>query len=83
LKQFDIPGLDAKGIAWSSAPGCNARSVAEHVFSSLCHLHLRRRLDLSKPQALGIVGLGNTGSALATLARALGWLALRAGYRAG
>ena len=73
---LDIPGLAAKGIAWSSAPGCNARSVAEHVFSSLCHLHLRRRLDLSKPQALGIVGLGNTGSALATLARALGWTVL-------
>jgi erythronate-4-phosphate dehydrogenase len=73
IDHLDIPSLDSHGIAWSSAPGCNARSVAEHVFSSLCHLHLRRRLDLSHPQTLGIVGLGNTGNALATLARSIGW----------
>lgn len=44
---LDIPWLESAGITWTSAPGCNARSVAEFVFASLCRLHLARRLDLS------------------------------------
>lgn len=68
--------LEVRGIAWSAAPGCNARSVGEHVVSSLCHFHRVGRLDLSKPLTIGIVGLGNTGSALAGIARSLGWTVL-------
>lgn len=73
---LDIPWLEAQGIAWSAAPGCNARSVGEHVVASLCHFHRAARLDLSKPLTIGIVGLGKTGSALAGIARALGWTVL-------
>jgi erythronate-4-phosphate dehydrogenase len=70
---LDIPWLEAQGIRWSAAPGCNARSVGEHVVAALCHLHRIGRIDLARPLSLGIVGLGNTGSALAGIASALGW----------
>lgn len=73
---LDKTWLEAQGIAWSAAPGCNARSVGEHVVSSLCHFHRVGRLDLSRPLTIGIVGLGNTGSALAGIARSLGWTVL-------
>lgn len=73
---LDIPWLEAQCIGWSSAPGCNARSVGEHVVASLCHFHAIGRLDLAKPLTVGVVGMGNTGSALADIARALGWTVL-------
>ena len=74
---LDIPWLESNGIVWTSAPGCNARSVAEFVLASLCRLHLAHRLDLSNAPRIGIVGSGNTGSALETVARALGLTVLR------
>jgi erythronate-4-phosphate dehydrogenase len=74
---LDIPWLESAGIAWTSAPGCNARSVAEFVFASLCRLHLSRRLDLSGAPRIGIVGCGHTGSALEKIVRALGLAVLR------
>jgi len=73
---LDKAWLEARHIAWSAAPGCNARSVGEHVLASLCHFHRLGRLDISKPLTVGIVGLGNTGSALAGIARSLGWIVL-------
>lgn len=73
---LDKAWLEAQGIAWSAAPGCNARSVGEHVIASLCHLHRTGRFDLSRPLTVGVVGLGNTGSALAGIARSLGWTVL-------
>jgi len=73
---LDKAWLETRQIAWSAAPGCNARSVGEHVIAALCHLHRIARLDLSKPITLGVVGLGNTGSALADIARSLGWTVL-------
>lgn len=73
---LDKAWLEARQIAWSAAPGCNARSVGEHVIAALCHLHRIARFDLSRPLTLGVVGLGNTGSALAGIARSLGWTIL-------
>jgi len=74
---LDIPWLDANGIVWSSAPGCNARSVAEHVVASLALAHRAGRIDLaSKPKA-GVIGVGRVGRAVASLLEDLGLEVLR------
>jgi len=63
--------LEQHGVAFAYAPGCNARSVAEYVVAALLELEL----DLTRSwqgATLGIVGVGNVGSRVAVLARALG-----------
>lgn len=56
---LDIPWLEAQGIAWSAAPGCNANSVVEYVFCTLAALDIDWRL-----RRFGIVGCGNVGGLL-------------------
>lgn len=69
---LDIPALETQGIAWSNAAGCNAQAVAEYVITALLHLE-PTLLDANQKFTLGIVGLGNVGSRLATMAKLLGW----------
>lgn len=69
---LDIPWLEEQGIRWASAPGCNARSVAEYVLAGLAFAHLQGRIDLSKRPRVGIVGAGRVGSAVSEVLRALG-----------
>ena len=69
---LDIQALNAAGIAWSNAAGCNAQAVAEYVITAL--LHLKPELISAQQNfCLGIVGLGNVGSRLATMVKLLGW----------
>ena len=63
--------LNERGIAFSSAPGCNATAVAEYVVSSLLALAQEDSFSL-KDKTVGIVGVGNIGSRLATKLDALG-----------
>ncbi|MCW8833674.1 MAG: 4-phosphoerythronate dehydrogenase [Colwellia sp.] len=63
--------LAKRNIAFHSAPGCNAISVAEYVLSSLVVLAERYLLDLST-LSVGIVGGGNTGTRLSEKLAALG-----------
>jgi erythronate-4-phosphate dehydrogenase len=63
--------LAERGIAFSSAPGCNKISVGEYVISALLVLAERYQLSLAG-MTLGVVGAGNTGSAVAAKAQALG-----------
>ncbi|HNY32262.1 MAG TPA: 4-phosphoerythronate dehydrogenase [Fibrobacteria bacterium] len=74
---LDIPWLESQGIRWASAPGCNARSVAEWVFSTLAWGHFQRRLDLSGLRQVGIVGAGRVGNAMGALLESLGWEVLK------
>jgi erythronate-4-phosphate dehydrogenase len=68
---FDTEWLDAKGIAYASAAGSNARSVAEWWAAALLELYVRGRIRL--PDAtVGIVGVGHVGTQVADVARALG-----------
>lgn len=67
----DAPALAALGIAFASAPGSNAVSVAEYVVAALLTLAERRRWYLAG-MTLGIIGVGNVGSRVAARARALG-----------
>lgn len=68
---IDLPYLANRDIAFHSAPGCNAVSVAEYVLSSLVVLSERYLLDLSS-LTIGIVGGGNTGTRLSEKLDALG-----------
>lgn len=68
---IDKAWLAEQGIGFSSAPGCNANSVAEYLVAALLALAERHRLDLDR-LSLGIVGVGNVGSKVARKAEALG-----------
>ncbi len=68
---LDIDWLERKGIAWASAPGCNADSAAQYTLAMMwlaCD-RLGRKLG---EQRVGIVGCGNVGSRLRRLLTALG-----------
>ncbi|HAZ90289.1 4-phosphoerythronate dehydrogenase [Marinobacter sp. DSM 26671] len=69
----DLDWLEAAGIRFSAAPGCNANSVAEYVLSVLS-LHAERRglADWSQ-LSVGIVGVGNVGGELAHKLERLGF----------
>jgi len=57
MDHVDTDWLDANGIHYACAPGCNARAVVEYVMSAL--LALQIPLDGSK--TVGVVGCGNVG----------------------
>lgn len=75
VDHMDIDYLDSRGIAWCSASGCNANSVAEYVVASLLVLSERRGRPLAG-LVLGVIGVGHVGSAVAEKARALGMTVL-------
>ena len=68
---LDLPWLDAQGIAWASAPGCNARAVGEWVLNVLLQLAAEQGVTLAG-RTLGIIGLGHVGRWVARLTRLLG-----------
>lgn len=72
---LDLAALHERGITVASAPGCNARAVGEYVATALALLAHEQDW---RPQekTLGIVGLGNTGKAVAALAAVLGFRVL-------
>lgn len=71
IDHLDCPWLEDAGIAWTSAAGSNARSVAEWIVAVLLELHARGRTDLVGAD-IGIVGVGHVGTEVADVARALG-----------
>lgn len=68
---IDTAYLQSADIGFSSAPGCNANSVAEYITAVLLELQQRHRLDFASTR-LGIVGVGNVGSRVQIKAEALG-----------
>lgn len=60
---LDTRYLDEAGIRWTNCPGCNATSVAQYVHSCLLLLECEHGMSL-KDCTLGIVGVGNVGSAV-------------------
>lgn len=63
--------LRQHGIAFASAPGCNARSVVEYVLAALLELEASRGLDWQN-RCIGIIGQGNVGSRLKQVCQSLG-----------
>ncbi len=68
---IDEAYLAAAGIGFSSAPGCNANSVAEYVITAMFKICAREGIDITDT-TLAIVGVGNIGTALYEKASALG-----------
>lgn len=68
---LDTAYLHNKGIVTGSAAGCNARAVAEYVITMLLFVAWKRGWDPTK-KSVGIVGVGNVGSAVDTALRKLG-----------
>lgn len=60
---IDTNFLNRINLPFSTAVGSNAQSVAEYVFTAISLISLEENLDL-KQFKVGIVGLGNVGSAL-------------------
>lgn len=71
IDHIDVEYLESRGIEWSSAPGCNAESVAEYVISAFCRIHGLLEWILLNGR-VGIVGMGNVGGQLYRKLSALG-----------
>jgi erythronate-4-phosphate dehydrogenase len=73
---IDLPYLAQKEIAFASAPGSNANSVAEYVATGLLVLASHLNLSLSR-LTLGVVGVGNVGSRVVRVGESLGMRVLK------
>lgn len=72
---LDLEYLRQRGIAWASAPGCNARGVVDYVLGSLFSLAERQGVDLAS-RCYGVIGAGQVGGRLVEVLRGLGWRVL-------
>ncbi|BAN49541.1 erythronate-4-phosphate dehydrogenase [Metapseudomonas resinovorans NBRC 106553] len=72
---LDLDYFAEAGIAWSSAPGCNARGVVDYVLGSLLVLAEDAGVDLAS-RTFGVVGAGQVGGRLVDVLRGLGWRVL-------
>ncbi|MCC8155235.1 MAG: 4-phosphoerythronate dehydrogenase PdxB [Tannerellaceae bacterium] len=59
------------GITWKNAPGCNAASVGQYIFSSLLYVALKEGISL-KNKTIGIVGVGHVGKEVEKLCEGYG-----------
>jgi erythronate-4-phosphate dehydrogenase len=71
VDHIDTDYLHRSSIAFADAAGSNARSVAEYVVAALLDLRRRGLLHI-EGASLGVVGVGNVGSIVADMGRALG-----------
>ncbi|WP_375739645.1 4-phosphoerythronate dehydrogenase PdxB [Pseudomonas boanensis] len=72
---LDLDYFQESGIAWSSAPGCNARGVVDYVLGSLLALAEEVGVALAS-RTYGVVGAGQVGGRLVDVLRGLGWRVL-------
>ena len=68
---IDVDYLHANDIDFAHAPGCNARSVAEYVLSSIFVIAEACNFKLTDKQ-VGIIGCGNVGSIVLSILEELG-----------
>lgn len=67
----DVAGLEAAGIHFASAPGCNASAVVDYVITNLLWWSEAQGLSLQE-LTVGIVGVGQVGGRLAERLKAWG-----------
>jgi erythronate-4-phosphate dehydrogenase len=68
---IDIEYCNANGIGWTNAPGCNSGSVMQYIASALSWIVTCSGKEFAE-LTLGIVGVGNVGSKIEKLGKALG-----------
>ena len=68
--------LATRDITFANAAGCSKHSVAQYVLTAILTLRPQYWQPSTPPLTLGIIGLGNIGSALAQYAHDLGWQVL-------
>ena len=68
---IDTQWCESNGILWRSAPGCNSGSVRQYIAAALATLCDKYGLNF-KEVTLGVVGVGNVGRKVASVARAMG-----------
>ena len=68
---IDHEWCNEHGIHFATASGCNAVGVMNYVFAALYGIAARKSIDL-EGKAIGIIGVGNTGSRVAQMARHIG-----------
>ena len=61
---LDIPYLEQQGIAWASAPGCNAQAVCDYVEEAIS--------QFENGKTLGLEGCGHVGSKVKAMAERRG-----------
>jgi erythronate-4-phosphate dehydrogenase len=71
LEHIDVDFLAKKNIAFASAPGSNANSVAEYVVAAMLEAAKKHNFQL-EGKSTGIVGAGNVGSRVEQKAKSLG-----------
>ncbi|WP_437880556.1 4-phosphoerythronate dehydrogenase PdxB [Pseudomonas sp. LRF_L74] len=69
---LDLDYFREAGIAWSSAPGCNARGVVDYVLGCLLTMAESSGAELGR-RTYGVVGAGQVGGRLVEVLRGLGW----------
>lgn len=69
---IELAALQARGITLASAPGCNARAVAEYVLTCL-YLLADEQGWAPQERTVGVVGLGNVGRQVAGLLQTAGF----------
>ena len=67
-----VPEVEALGITWNNAPGCNANSVGQYMTAALLSLDMEL-----EGKTLGVVGVGHVGTIVARYAEALGMKVLK------
>lgn len=67
----DTGFLSRQGIDFASAPGCNANAVVQYVFAALFAVAERKGFAL-RGKTIGVVGVGNVGSKVVGVAKAIG-----------
>jgi erythronate-4-phosphate dehydrogenase len=68
---IDNEYCNANGISWTNAPGCNSGSVKQYIASAIAEI-IKVENKSFGDITLGIIGVGNVGSKVNDLAKALG-----------
>ncbi len=76
MDHIDLEYCAAHGIEVSNACGCNAGGVMQYVFSALYGLAARKGMKIDGC-TIGIVGVGNVGRKIETMAEYLGFKVLK------
>lgn len=76
MDHIDLPYCNGKGIIVRNSAGCNAGGVMNYVFSALYGVAARKALRLEGGK-LGIIGVGNAGRRVDSVAGSLGFKVLK------